>query len=250
MKPLSYPRIIGLIILPTLALVPWLLLLSPLARSVGILSNVQIQAVATITNDMRVNELANRITAISATVLLVILALAAGVIAIRSVWPPKSSTWAVRTWPPILQVWSVWFALLVIAVVSSQPQVLELFGQDFNAQTVVRINPDLLTILKSQFYISVIAATFGGTALAAAATEIVVQARELKSPALGAAPPADTTKLDQLGRRLDLVLVATAAILVAGIIAVDAWSTWPSPLVAGSDAVTADREALAIARRS
>jgi hypothetical protein len=255
MNSLSYPRIIGLIILPSLALAPWLLLLSPWARTLGVLSDVHIKAVATITDDMRVSELANRITAISSTVLLVILALPAGVIAIRSVWISNASVWAVRAWPPVLKVWFVWFALLAVAVASSSPQVLELFGHDFNAHTIERIHdklttiPKLTIILKWQFYISVIAATFGGTALAAAATGILVQAQGLNPPAQGAVPQADLSKLDQLGRRLDLVLFATAAILVAGIIAVDSWSTWPSPLVAGKDTVIVDREALQAAQK-
>lgn len=254
MNALSYLRITGLIILPSLALAPWLLLLSPCARTLGVLSDVDIKVVAAITNDIRVNELANRITAISSTVLLVILALPAGVIAVRSLWIPNASMRDLRTWPPVLKVWFVWFAVLAVGVVSLSPQVLELFGHDFNAHTIVRIDEEhptivkLTTILRWQFNISAIAATFGGTALAAAATGILVQAQGLNPPAQGAVPQADLSKLDQLGRRLDLVLFATAAILVAGIIAVDSWSTWPSPLIAGKDAVTVDREALQAAR--
>jgi hypothetical protein len=45
------------------------------------------------------------------------------------------------------------------------------------------------------------------------------------------------------------VLFATAAILVAGVIAVDTWSTWPSPLVAGNDKNIVEREALEVARQ-
>jgi hypothetical protein len=242
----SYARILGLIALPSLALMPWLFLLSRWAREYGVLSNVNIAFVQTITEDMKVSELANRVTAISATVLLVMLAIPAGVLAVRSVWKAGTDGGVMLldacAWPPVLQVWLAWFIVLAIGVASCSPQVVALFGDSFNNHTIVRISADLTGLLDTQFYVSAIAATFGGTALAAAATAIVLEADLLGNPA------TDIPKIDPLSRRLDLVLYATAAILVAGIIAVDTWSTWPGPLVGGKDTTIATREATNVAR--
>jgi hypothetical protein len=119
--------------------------------------------------------------------------------------------------------------------------VLELFGDGFNTNTVARIDARLIEILRSQFYVSTIGAAFAGTALAAAATDIGQEARALPNP-------PNAQQVDDLSRRLDLVLFATAAVLVAGVIAVDTWSAWPSPLVGGKDVTIAGREAQAAAR--
>jgi hypothetical protein len=107
----TYIRIAVLIVLPSAAILPWLLLLTQGARDRKFLSNVNIQAVAQITDDMKVSELANRVTAYSSTVLLVVLALAAGVLALWSIWKSGlqsgAKAWPPWHWSPVLQVWLV-----------------------------------------------------------------------------------------------------------------------------------------------
>ena len=242
----SYVRLVGLILLPSAPILLWLLLLSPTAREWHIITDIDIQTVAKadITSDMKVSELANRVTALASTALLAILAFPAGLLALFSVikrGEPVRMLPQVGKWPFEFWVWLGWFAFLLAMVLAFSPQVFELFGTKFNANTIEKIDPRLINLLRLQYYVSTIAATFAGTALAAAATGIFRLARELTDP------NTEVPKIDPLARRLDLVLFATAAILVAGIIAVDTWSTWPSPLVAGKDA-NVDRQALQAAR--
>jgi hypothetical protein len=241
MKP-PYARIIGLILLPSVPILLWLALLSPMASKWHFISDIQILTVAKndISPDMRVSELANRVTALASTILLLILALPAGGLALVSVIKRSEAVKGipqVEKWPAEFWVWLGWFAVLAILAIVFAPQVFDLFGTTFNANTIERIDPNLTGLLRLQYYPSVLAAVFGGTALAAAATGIFLRADALSDPTV------DGPKIDPLARRLDLVLFATAAILVAGIITVDTWSTWPSPLVLGKDTYI-DSEAL------
>jgi hypothetical protein len=235
------------VVLPSLAIFPWLFLLGPTARELGFVSDVHIHAVSAITTDIRVSELAARITAISSTVLLVILTIPAGLLALLSIvksgkTPTERVPW-IGDWPAEFWIWLLLFCFVVGWAWWVSPQVFELFGSTFNERTLARVDPDFSWLLKLQYKISTFAAPFAGTALAAAATCIYRQANALRDPVY----PAKA--IEPLARRLDLVLFATAATLVAGMIAVDTWSMWASPMVAGKDAAMIDREALELARR-
>ncbi|MEI7872958.1 MAG: hypothetical protein WCK95_12595 [Alphaproteobacteria bacterium] len=231
-------RTLGLIALPTLALLPWFLFFDERARNWGLTSNIVIQAVTTITPELRASEFGNRLLALSSTFLLALIAVPVGFVALASVWrstaKPAFPIPGLGRRPVVLLCWLLWFMVMAIGLSEGVEQVVRLFGDDFNARTVARDHAELLRLVKVQYYVSAIAASFAGSALAAAATCIVFEAED----------PA-TTNLPALEKRANLVLYATAAVLVAGVLTAEAWSSWPNPLVRGFDDSSIERIAAA-----
>jgi hypothetical protein len=215
---------IGFMFIPLVPMVPWLILTGQSAPSLGLLSPIRIYPIEILTPDIRVGELANRISALSASALVVFLAASVGLLSLYSTWKAAAES---RYRLVIMGVWLTVVAILEGAIIRSTNNVFNLFGQGFFQDTLGQIDSlHLTTLFDCQFVITTGVVVFGATGLSATATWIAMEAATLQTA-------DDVAQFNTLSRRLDLVLYASAAILVAGIIDVKQWSLWPSPLVSG-----------------
>jgi hypothetical protein len=170
-------------------------------------------------------EYANRFNVMAAACLLVLTGIAAAGYAALAAYASVSRR---RDRQVIAATWFIVLALGGAGLVLSDTRIYQYLGTSLFAHTL-GIHPQrLLDLLDWKLDIANIVTLFAATTLAVAAASIAIAASRIVSL-------EQLDRHDRLNRRLDTILLASAAVLAAGVIEIKLWYAWPTPYIDEGD---------------
>lgn len=222
-----------LILLPVFPVVPWMMLTGA-GLNWGWVTPVHVNLTAmpaTPAASTSFGEIAGGVTTLSTALLLCFVAIIAG---LAGLILARSSTRGTPEGICVSGMWLLEVALLSYLVVfkdhffpsESGGRLYKVFSPNLFDETLGVIAPDrvLMRLLDGILDTSNLMVIFAAVSLAAAAASIALEAIGLRGELV-------RTDLKRLERRLDAVLLASAATLVAGMLLVKGWTAWPAPFL-------------------
>lgn len=202
-----------LIVVPLVPILPWALVdLTPLADGQS-LRFEQSQTRST------TGDAIGRMNSFTATLLLVVVALAAGLFGLMRLRRAATRTADRRL---LLSGWAVLLVVVLFAVLGDGSRIYQKLG---NGVFERALSGESLSMLDRQLDLANAVIAFAATALATTAAAIAMAGCRIRFV-------TQLNKYDRLSRNLDAVLIASAVVLVAGIIHVKQWYAWPTPSLA------------------
>jgi hypothetical protein len=178
-----------------------------------------------LTDAIAAAEYANRFNIMAAACLLVLTAVAAagyaGLSAFASISRLKDRQIIVATWLIVLAIGAAGLML-------SNSRIYQHLGTGLFAQTLGVHPQRLLNLLDWKLDIANGITLLAATTLAVAAASIAIGASRIVSL-------EQLDRHDRLNRRLDTILLASAAVLAAGVIEIKLWYAWPTPYIDDGD---------------